>query len=189
MDGDLMTATESYEIVERHWDTPMVIGSIDLEGMVREDWAADSFACGQAFEHLPIAAVIADEARLRSVFFVSFNELAQVQGHPPVANVGLEIQVWRHGYDVPAAAHAADFVGWCVLATGPGQHPESAAISFADPRAGSAMTAMPGLPWGRPILLNPTAGAHAAAPGWLIWSIVPVERDQHVIVAVASSVR
>ncbi|HEU5155369.1 MAG TPA: hypothetical protein VFU43_00085 [Streptosporangiaceae bacterium] len=174
-------------MVERHWETPIVIGSVDLKGIVREDWASASSPGGPAFERLATGAVIADEERLRSVFQMSFNELAQAQGRPPLAEVHLEIQVWRHGYDVAAAAHPAGLVGWCVLAAGPGQHPESAAISFADPRAGSAMTAMPGLPWGRPILLNPVPGAHAAAPGWLIWSIVPVERGQHVIVAVASS--
>ncbi len=58
--------------------------------------------------------------------------------------------MWRAGYDLPATAYAEDFVGWCFLASSPAPaHSESGAIAIADPRAGSALTAMPPAP-GRP---------------------------------------
>ncbi len=34
-------------------------------------------------------------------------------------------------------------------------------LNLTDPRAGSALTAMPGLPWGRQFVIRPAVGAHA----------------------------
>jgi hypothetical protein len=175
--------------VTRHWGTPITIDELPLAGVV-SDGLSQIGPDGDAFEVIPPGSVLADEAALKAEFLTSLNALADAQGVPPVQDVDLQVQVWRRGYDQPATGHAAEFVGWCFLATSlTPAHSESGALSFADPRAGSAMTAMPGLPWGRQVMVRPTPGAHVAAPGWLTSSVVPLEKGQFAVVAVASSVR
>ncbi|WP_207944484.1 hypothetical protein, partial [Actinomadura rubrisoli] len=51
------------------------------------------------------------------------------------------------------------------------------------------LTPMPGRPWGRHLMIRPLPGAHIAVPGWLTSSVIPVEHGQHVLVAIASTVR
>lgn len=176
--------------VTRLWPTGLVIGQIYLAGLLRDEELGNVAADGQQFELLATGSVIADRERLAAEFLSSMNALAAGQNAAPVTNVEVEVQVWRAGYDLPATAYAADFVGWCFLATSPApEHSESGAIALTDPRAGSAMTAMPGLPWGRQVIVRPIAGAHVAVPGWLTCSVVPVETHQYAVVAVARSVR
>lgn len=184
-----MTAT--HDVVTRHWGTGVVIDALDLTGIMRGNLADVAPVLADAsFAQVPASSVIADEAALRAQFLASINALAAAQGAPAVEEVDLQVQVWRAGYDLPATSYDADFVAWCFLSTSPApQHSESGAIAFADPRAGSAMTAMPGLPWGRQVMIRPTPGAHAAVPGWLTCSVVPVEEGQYALVAVATSAR
>ncbi|MBC6457095.1 hypothetical protein [Actinomadura sp. HBU206391] len=175
--------------VSRYWGTPVTIDELPLAQII-SDGLDQIGPDGVAFEVITPSSVLVDEASLKAEFLASLNSLADAQGAPPVENVELEVQVWRRGHDQPATGHPGEFVGWCFLATSPAPaHSESGALAFADPRAGSAMTAMPGLPWGRQVMIRPTPGAHAAVPGWLTTSVVPLERGQFAVVAVASSVR
>jgi hypothetical protein len=186
----MTTATTVPGTVTRYWGTCVVIADIDITGIIRPG-LADSFGpAGDSYEDVPASIVVADEHALRQEFIASMNSLAKAQGAKPVTDVDITVQVWRQGYDLPATAYAEEFVGWCYLATSPApQHSESGSLSFADPRAGSAMTAMPGLPWGRQVMIRPQPGAHVAVPGWLTCSVVPVEHDQYAVVAIAKSVR
>ncbi|MGH3867794.1 MAG: hypothetical protein ACRDQ4_17035 [Pseudonocardiaceae bacterium] len=182
--------TSAQGTVTRHWGTGLVISEVDLTGILQDSIASDLSPADMPFAQIPPSSVVADEAALRAEFLASMNALADSHGSPPVTDVELDVQVWRGGYDLPATSYAADFVGWCFLATSSTpQHSESGAIAIADPRAGSALTAMPGLPWGRQVMISPTPGAHAAVPGWLTCSVVPLEQGQHAIVAIAASVR
>jgi hypothetical protein len=176
--------------VTRHWPTPLVIDDVDLTGLLDDRRLSDVVADGPPFATMTACSVIADEAGLSAEFLASMNALAVRQGAEPVTKLELEVQVWRAGYDLPATAYAEDFVGWCYLATSPApEHSESGAIALTDPRAGSAMTAMPGLPWGRQVIVRPIRGAHVAMPGWLTCSVVPVEAHQYAVVALARSAR
>ena len=185
-----MTAATISGTVSRYWGTGLVIADIDLSRIIRPG-STDSFGpAGKNYEDIPVNVVVADEDALRDEFILSMNTLAEDLGAPSVTEVEIGVHVWRQGYDVPATAYQEDFVGWCYLATSPApQHSESGSLSFADPRAGSAMTAMPGLPWGRQVMIRPQQGAHVAAPGWLTCSVVPVEHGQYAVVAIAKSVR
>jgi hypothetical protein len=186
----MTTSTIVPGTVARYWGTGVVIAEIDITGIIRPG-LADSFGpAGNSYEDVPASIVVADEPALRQEFIASMNALAEAQEAPPVADVNVTVQVWRQGYDLPATAYPDEFVGWCYLVTSPApQHSESGSLSFADPRAGSAMTAMPGLPWGRQVMIRPQPGAHVAVPGWLTCSVVPVEHDQYAVVAIAKSVR
>lgn len=188
LEGDVVTQTHA--TVTRYWPTGVVIDHVDLVGIVNDRLISDLRVDGASFERLPPCALIADQVALTAEFLASMNALAQGQGTAPVEAVELGLEVWRAGYDLPATAYAAEFVGWCFLASSPTPtHSESGAIAIADPRAGSALTAMPGLPWGRQMMIRPVPGAHLAVPGWLTCSVVPVETCQYAVVAVAQSIR
>jgi hypothetical protein len=188
MERDHMTGARA--TVSRYWGTGIVIGDVDLTGILRDDSDRVWGASGPAFERIRSGSFLADEAALEAQFLASMNAVASAQGSGPVERAEIDIQIWRGGYDLPATSYPADVVGWCFLAAGPpARHTESGALALADPRAGSALTAMPGLPWGRQLMVRPTPGAHAAAPGWLTCSVVPVEEGQYAVVAVASAGR
>lgn len=174
--------------VERLWGTPAVVASIDLSGILMPGITAPDPA-GPAFEQLPVSAVVADERRLRSIMLASMAELAAGQALPAPTSLHLEIQVWRAGYDKPAFSEAAQAIAWCVLAATRPTNQESGALALTDPRPAAPQTAMPGLPWGRQLIVRCAPGSHAAAPGWLTCSVVPVEQGQAALVAVATSLQ
>jgi hypothetical protein len=170
----------------RRWKTGLIITQVSLTGIISGDPAAAA-AAGQRCQVLPPGSVPGLHA-LEEQFLASMNALAAADGAPGVTACEVEIQVWRAGYDQPAFSSPARFAGWTVLAaSAAARHCESGCLAFADPRAGSAGTAMPGLPWGRQILVTPVPGAHTVVPGWLTCSIVPLEHRQHITVAAAVS--
>ncbi|WUI00641.1 hypothetical protein OHR68_02145 [Spirillospora sp. NBC_00431] len=178
--------------VRQHWGTPVAFATLDPAGLLSAS-AAEIGAAGPAEETLPPGEVITDLEAAAAQFRLSFDALAASYGPglaPPVGGVAFDVRVWRHGYERPAAEHPADLVAWWVLDAGPTHAPTgSGAIAFADPRAGSPAAATPGQPWGRHLVVRPVPGTHVAVPGWLASSVAPLERGQHVLVAVATSLR
>ena len=172
--------------VSRYWGTHVVVGQIDLTGIVADGFPTDPN--GPAFETLDPDLLLTDPDALCAEFAESFRQLADAYARPHPGDVRLTVQSWRGGYDLPSAGFPEDFVAWCVLAASSDPaNPESGAVTFADPRAGSNMTAMPGLPWGRQLIITPKRGSHAAVPGWLTCSVIPVERTQSLLVAFATA--
>ncbi len=170
--------------VAHHWATPILLGTIDLtDQRVTPPPAAE----GQPVQAIPPGAALADPDVLASALLASVNQLAEANGDGPYSAVDLRVELWDAGYDAPAVSYPADYVAWCVLAVSGGRHDESGAITLADPRTGSNLTAVPGLPWGRQIILRPQPGAHLAIPGWLTSAVAPVEDGQQVLVAIATS--
>jgi hypothetical protein len=173
--------------VSRHWKTGLIITQADLTGIISADPAATACTDGQRCQVLPLSCVPGMRV-LEEQFLASMNALAAAEDAPEVTACHVEIQAWRDGYDQPGFSVQARYAGWTILAASPAPgHSESGCLAFADPRAGSAGTAMPGLPWGRQFLLNPVPGAHAVVPGWLTCSVVPLEHGQHITVAAAFS--
>ncbi|TCJ36582.1 hypothetical protein [Parafrankia sp. BMG5.11] len=173
--------------VSHLWATPVSAGRIDLTGILHEPITFPEI--GSPCQQLPATSVLADPDTLTAELLTSINTLTEAEGIPPVDTLDIEVQLWRAGYDQPAASHPAAYVAWCVLAASAARHAESGALTLADPRAGSALTAMPGLPWGRQMIINPSPGVYLAAPGWLTHSVVPLADGQHIVVAIASSPR
>jgi hypothetical protein len=173
--------------VSRSWKTGLIITRADLTGISPGDPATTIDGGGERCQAVPPRSVPGLDL-LEEQFLTSMNALAAAEGAPEITVCQVEIQLWRDGYDQPAFSSQARYAGWTILAASPAPgHSESGCLAFADPRAGSAGTAMPGLPWGRQFLLTPIPGAHATVPGWLTCSLVPLEHDQHITVAVAVS--
>lgn len=177
-------------VVSRHWQTHVVLDEIELAGIVHDDLPELLRAQeGEpSFQRLATNLAVRDEAALEGRLMASMQTLADADERAWTKRISVEIQAWRRGYDLPATASPADYIAWCVLAATASTHAQSGGIAVADPRNGSAMVPMPGLPWGRPAVIAAKPGAHLAAPGWLTHYVIPVEQAQAVIVAVACSV-
>lgn len=174
--------------VTRYWKTGLIITHADLTGVITTDPAVTTDdSDGERCQVLPPGSVPGMHL-LEEQFLASMNALAAAEDAPEVTGCRVQIQVRRGGYDQPSFSVQARYAGWTILAASPApEHSESGCLAFADPRAGSAGTAMPGLPWGRQFLMTPVPGAHAVVPGWLTCSVVPLEQDQHITVAAALS--
>jgi hypothetical protein len=71
---------------------------------------------------------------------------------------------------------------WTALLNGP----MSGQIILQDPRAGAAMVAMPGMPWGGSQAVEMYDGLTLVIPGWLGWSIPSVGAKSHYLTACIS---
>jgi hypothetical protein len=181
-----ITGTTPPGAVTRYWKTGVVIGSLSLDGIIKGDPASAVPVDGARCQPLPLASVPGMDV-LRERLLASMNDLARADEAAPITEIDLAVQAWRNGYDAPAFATAARYAAWVYLAASDATvHAESGCLAFSDPRAGSAMTAMPGLPFGRQFIVCPVPGACAVVPGWLTSSVIPLEPGQHVTVATAS---
>jgi hypothetical protein len=184
----ITATTPEAATISRYWKTGLIISQADITGLVTSD-PGDAAPGGGRCVLIPAGSAGIDLAAIRELFLSSMNALADADDAPSVRNCEVTVQVWRDGYDQPAFASQSRYTGWTVLAASAApEHSESGCLAFADPRAGSAGTAMPGLPWGRQFLMTPVPGAHAVVPGWLTCSVVPLEQGQHLTVAVAASI-
>jgi hypothetical protein len=171
--------------VRRHWDTALVLTRVDPGALLAPD--TNPTATGAAREILPADQSAADPAALAAVFAAAADHLP----HTPPASLGRPVQVaveiWRNGYEVPIAVPTAAWAGWCFLATtGTPLEEDCGALAFHDPRAGAALTTMPGLPWGRDFTVHARPGNLVIAPGWLPMSVIPLAPGHAVMVAVAA---
>jgi hypothetical protein len=101
--------------------------------------------------------------------------------------VDLGVHVWSAGFCVGLAVGEADWHGWCTLATTMSQQRggTSGALTFHDPRAGCASVTVPGLPWGRPLTVKATPGLAVVHPGWLGYSVLPVDPGLRIVMLTA----
>ncbi|GAA4626830.1 hypothetical protein GCM10023196_036680 [Actinoallomurus vinaceus] len=187
------TAPPSQGAVTRLWATPAAVQTIDLAPIVWNDGVRDHLTtAGPACETVPPRTVLTDTDALEQLFLDTMTMLATRTadtGAPTRApdTVALTAQVWRGGHENPMAACAADYCGWCVLAATQPASEGSGDMAILDPRAGCAMTAAPGLPWGRALAFRPQPGGLLVIPGWLTSSVRPLERRQTIIVVAAES--
>jgi hypothetical protein len=175
--GDAGTGT-----VTRYWKTGLIVTTADITGITAQ--APEPDPAGDPRLILP-ASSVTGMAGLEAQFLASMNQLAEADSAAPVTAVDVHVETWRNRYDLPAFACQGRYAGWTFLSASQPEHSESGCLNLTDPRAGSALTAMPGLPWGRQFVILPAAGAHAVIPGWLTCSIVPLEAGQQITVAVA----
>ncbi|WP_327581915.1 hypothetical protein OHA25_38965 [Nonomuraea sp. NBC_00507] len=172
--------------------TASTVRQIDLTGIACAN-ILDRHTAASSFTTLPLHEAVADIEALRQAFVADMNALAErgIEGGTaggPVADVQMEAQIWLGGYEKPMFAVPNDYLAWCFLEVVAPVEADAGTVAVFDPRAGSAMTAMPGLPWGRQLTITPSAGSLAVVPGWLTCSIVPVEKGKAIAVVVATSI-
>jgi hypothetical protein len=181
-----ITDTAAAGAVTRYWKTGVVVGHLSLDGITDDDPAMAVPSNGERCQSLPAAAV-PGMATLREQLLAFMNDLAHADEADPVTRIDVTLQAWRNGYDEPAFATPARYAAWVYLAASNAPaYSESGCLAFSDPRAGSAMTAMPGLPFGRQFIVRPVSGGCAVVPGWLTSSVIPLEPRQHITIAVAT---
>ncbi|WP_336214863.1 hypothetical protein [Nonomuraea sp. LPB2021202275-12-8] len=178
--------------VTRHWGTASTVRSIDLTGIAHGN-ILDQHTDDDPFTAVPLSAALVDVDALGRAFVADMNALSERGSQAGtsgrrVDDVELEAQIWLGGYEKPMFATGSDYLGWCFLEVVSPQEADAGTIAVFDPRAGSAMTAMPGLPWGRQLTIAPVAGSLTVVPGWLTCSIVPVEKGEAIAVVVAKSI-
>ncbi|WP_219505290.1 hypothetical protein [Nonomuraea ceibae] len=190
-----MTATDERTpagAVTRHWGTASTVRQIDLTGIAHSN-LLDRYPAEDPFTAVPLDDALAAAEALTHAFVVDMNALSERGARGGtcgryVADVELQVQIWRGGYEKPMFATGSDYLGWCFLEVVAPREADAGTIAVFDPRAGSAMTAMPGLPWGRQLTIAPVSGSLAVVPGWLTCSIVPVEKGEAIVVVVAQSI-
>ncbi|MER8103249.1 hypothetical protein [Kitasatospora sp. NPDC094016] len=186
-----MTAIVETPTVTRHWGCTVLSHQHSLAGLVRP--AASALHQGDGpWTQLPLTDLIADEAGLYELFRTGMGVLSDAgtgggfSGRRP-GGIDLSLQVWNAGYELPQSSTPGDFIGWLFLEATEPNHIDSGTVAVYDPRAGSAMTAMPGLPWGRQLTVRPRPGNLTIVPGWLTNAVQPVEEGQSITVVVATS--
>jgi hypothetical protein len=173
-------------LVAHHWATPVLLAELATGSVwAKPGWPAlrgGSSMC----ERIDTAAVLDNEAGFEAELRKALDELAAYAIPSGDADVepGIWTEIWRPDHAVTIATSPATWTGWCFLAAeGQPANPDSGAVIVHDPRAGSATVSLPGLPWGRPLTVRPVPGTLAIVPGWLTWSVLPVEPTQFIAVA------
>ena len=169
--------------VTRLWRTCVIVGSVGLDGITIPAPAPE----GPPTEELAVDP--ASLAVLERQFLESMRQMADDEAASPVTGVRVTVSTWRAGYDDAAFTAQCRYAGWTILAASCQPATEAGCLTFSDPRAGSAMTAVPGLPFGRQLPVRPAPGAHVVVPGWLTASVIPLQAGQVITVAAAWSAR
>lgn len=173
------------ESVSGLWTTRVTLGSVKELPQVAAD-ARREFPPGEpVWRHeVDVEAPEDWESNLTSVAERLAQHWVDAVHSEPVHGrlVSVALEGWRQGHEVPAFAAREDLSGWLFLEGTQANHSDSGTVCVLDPRAGSDMCAVPGLPWGRPIILAPSAGSFAIVPGWLTSSVLPLEPAQSALV-------
>ncbi|MGV9679180.1 hypothetical protein ACWDSJ_28195 [Nocardia sp. NPDC003482] len=174
--------------VRRLWPTNVALSQVPDSEL--PDVPADLEKGAAVSQSHPIET-IPDHTSVQQLFVQGMQRLAdgdRNQGLPVVDidRVNLELQVWRPGFEAPVWVEPGPYLGWLFLSATPSQHSDSGSIAVLDPRAGSSMSAVPGLPWGASLVIKPQRGSLAIVPGWLTSSVVPLEQHQTCVVVVAT---
>jgi hypothetical protein len=99
-----------------------------------------------------------------------------------VKHVSGQLVVWRHNSSVPFFSNTSRFIALCWLSIRFSGRLPCGTIVMHDPRAGSANISLPGLPFGRPITVNPAQGRLLVIPGWLGYSLMSLSADdEHIL--------
>jgi hypothetical protein len=114
-------------------------------------------------------------ARLHQVIFQGLADVGATQ--EAMRDLPLKVARWLRGYAVPLSRTTQTWrLIFCLEAPSP-PVAESGALVLHDPRTGDANVSIPGLPFGRPLVLTPAVGLLLITPGWLALSVMPIDQD------------
>ncbi|MFC9472700.1 hypothetical protein ACFTS5_10935 [Nocardia sp. NPDC056952] len=176
--------------VQRLWATNVALTQV-ADSQI-PDVPEDLLASSEQAQHHRIDVLGEHAATIRQLFTNAVTDLADIDRSlgvvvPAVERVNLELQVWNPGFEIPVWVDSGPYLGWLFLSATPAQHSDSGSIAVLDPRAGSGMSAIPGLPWGTSLVIRPQRGGFAVVPGWLTSSVLPLEQHQTCVVVVATT--
>lgn len=180
--------------VTRLWPTPVVLARVPVEP--KSGVGVPSLSSLFNLE-LPnedsLARYVRDPDEVANLFLRAMQHLDAAADpdspiREPVSGTELNVELWPPGYENPVVTTTARYIGWYVLESTHSEHVDSGTICIMDPRAGCDRTAVPGLPWGRHLMIQPVAGTFVVAPGWIMASVLPMERDQAALVVTARSI-
>ncbi|GIG60593.1 hypothetical protein Lfu02_49650 [Longispora fulva] len=174
------------------WPTRVLIKHLPLEGLLSGPIDPAALDGEASCEQVDLAVLLTDPRQVAAVFVEAMRALAAADraaglAAPDVTDVAVRAEIWRAGHEQPMHATPAHYTGWLFLHGSPVDHTDSGTVAILDPRAGASMSAVPGLPWGRSLIINPAPGSLAVVPGWLTTSVLPLERTQTSVVLIAES--
>ncbi|MGW2541296.1 hypothetical protein ACWC5I_10585 [Kitasatospora sp. NPDC001574] len=185
-----MTATPTTTVTHR-WETSLLVQEPDLDDILRPQVNLLDQGTGPCTD-LPLSAAVTDEDLLTGTLSVAMRQLQErdeARGvlTPPITGVTCRLMVLRGGHEAPVLDTPGSYTAWLFLQTIAPEHKDSGSLAIYDPRAGAAMHAVPGLPWGRQFTVRPRAGTLAVVPGWLTSALMPVEEGQVIAAICATS--
>lgn len=171
------------------WETSLLVQEPDLDDILRLRVNLLDQGSGPCTD-LPLSAAVRDENLLTGTLSIAMRQLqerdeARGVDTAPITGVTCRLMVWRGGYEAPVLDTPGSYAAWLFLQAVAPAHKDSGSLAIYDPRAGAAMHAVPGLPWGRQFTVRPRAGTLAVVPGWLTSALMPVEEGQ-VIAAICA---
>lgn len=165
------------------WATEVLLGRIDVQPFLNERIRGLAARTGRPIDELDMRQYLDETSPLEALWTDMFTHLHRASGGTAdVSRVELKLEVWRRGYEDPVLTTKRDYMGWLFLHGTVARHSDSGTVAILDPRTASSMSAVPGLPWGRSLVLRPLSGSLGIVPGWLTASVLPLEADQTAIV-------
>lgn len=177
-DGDI----PERDVGLRHlWATDVAFASVEVDEMllVNPEPISRSFTRFEAQDLLRAPSAVAS----------LFEQAAAVIDPTPTMSVRLHVERWNAGFEDPMVTTSADYFGWLFLHGDVAAHSDAGTVAILDPRCGSNMVAVPGIPWGRPLVLAPKPGTLVVAPSWLTAAVLPLDPGQQVLVVRAEITR
>ncbi len=168
--------------VHHVWTTLVGVSRVDVDQILRREFSPSMDGSDESRISLEPANHFRSISDVKSLFAKAAAAITQVGLEPEVR---LQVLDWHPGYEVPLVTSNAECFGWLFLAGSESQHSDAGTVAIADPRSGSNMVALPGLPWGRPLVISPRKGTLIVAPSWLTASVLPLDPLQRVLVAFA----
>lgn len=162
------------------WVTQIAFAGLNPQNLLEPlpDWP-EGVATSQ---QLPIES-IGQRDGIRSAFAEAAIALgSQTNEGCSISRIELRVERWRSGYEAPAITSDADYLGWLVVRGRVAEHSDAGTIALLDPRAGSNMVAVPGIPWGRPLVIAPRSGNLVVHPSWIVCSVLPLDPGQEAVV-------
>ncbi|WP_261566943.1 hypothetical protein [Frankia gtarii] len=173
-------ADDGLRAVTSYWPTRIWVGQYTPALRQGHPWRSAPCPAGTVRLCAP-AQFLADP----EVCVAQLGQLVRQTAGVAEITVTARVEQWGEGYEVPHGYSPADWQLWCYL-DGTGED-DSAALALHDPRAGAASTlTLPGLPWGRPLIVAARPGMLVVHPGWVSYAVHPVGVGHQPLVLTAA---
>lgn len=161
------------------WSTHVAFAAFDAERIVTSALTERLATHSETYTALEAPEYLTDATELSDRFAWAASSILGL-GSPTACQIQLSLELWGPGYEAPVLLGAADATGWAFLLGSPADHSDAGTVAVIDPRAGSNMVPVPGMPWGRPLVVAPVPGTLTTIPSWLMASVLPLDPNQRI---------